>query len=205
MMRIGYLAAVIVGIFSALPVHAVTTVNFTVFDGSKRRAEGVFSYRNSLAGVLGFGDLDSFSVSLFPNTRDTELSFTYNLTDVNAFDTYLYFAYDTFANVFVPGNIVGAAGNFATILSASNLARNEGFYFTGASSGYLGERSTNLGRFYNRMEFSRFIIGIDPDPEGEGPVDLIPEPNTWAMLIAGFGLTGAVMRRRRLTEAFAKL
>ena len=25
----------------------------------------------------------------------------------------------------------------------------------------------------------------------------VPEPQSWAMLIAGFGLTGAAMRRRR--------
>lgn len=29
----------------------------------------------------------------------------------------------------------------------------------------------------------------------------VPEPGTWAMLIAGFGLTGAVMRRRRAAAA----
>lgn len=31
----------------------------------------------------------------------------------------------------------------------------------------------------------------------------VPEPATWAMLIAGFGLTGAAMRRRRVQVAFA--
>ena len=31
----------------------------------------------------------------------------------------------------------------------------------------------------------------------------VPEPASWAMLIAGFGLTGAVMRRRRVTAAVA--
>jgi hypothetical protein len=31
----------------------------------------------------------------------------------------------------------------------------------------------------------------------------VPEPTTWAMLIAGFGLTGAVMRRRRSVAAAA--
>ncbi len=29
----------------------------------------------------------------------------------------------------------------------------------------------------------------------------VPEPGSWAMLIAGFGLTGAVMRRRRIVQA----
>jgi uncharacterized repeat protein (TIGR03803 family) len=32
---------------------------------------------------------------------------------------------------------------------------------------------------------------------------VVPEPASWAMLIAGFGLTGAVMRRRRVTAAIA--
>jgi hypothetical protein len=29
----------------------------------------------------------------------------------------------------------------------------------------------------------------------------VPEPATWAMLIAGFGLTGAAMRRRKTRVA----
>ena len=29
-----------------------------------------------------------------------------------------------------------------------------------------------------------------------GPVAAVPEPATWAMMIAGFGLAGAAMRRR---------
>jgi hypothetical protein len=33
-------------------------------------------------------------------------------------------------------------------------------------------------------------------PDGEGPGGVIPEPATWAMLVIGFGLTGATMRRR---------
>jgi hypothetical protein len=33
------------------------------------------------------------------------------------------------------------------------------------------------------------------------PNGVIPEPASWAMLIAGFGLTGAAMRRRRSTVA----
>ncbi|PZO86692.1 MAG: hypothetical protein DI623_16060, partial [Sphingomonas sanxanigenens] len=31
----------------------------------------------------------------------------------------------------------------------------------------------------------------------------VPEPTTWAMLIAGFGMVGGAMRRRRTTVAFA--
>jgi hypothetical protein len=38
--------------------------------------------------------------------------------------------------------------------------------------------------------------------EGAARVDPgVPEPASWAMLIAGFGLTGAAMRRRRIAVA----
>lgn len=33
--------------------------------------------------------------------------------------------------------------------------------------------------------------------ESPGDMELVPEPATWAMLIAGFGVVGAAMRRRR--------
>jgi len=35
------------------------------------------------------------------------------------------------------------------------------------------------------------------------PTSAVPEPATWAMMIAGFGLAGAAIRRRRGTLAFA--
>lgn len=41
------------------------------------------------------------------------------------------------------------------------------------------------------------VPGGDLDPSG----DPVPEPASWALLIAGFGLTGAAMRRRRVIAA----
>lgn len=35
------------------------------------------------------------------------------------------------------------------------------------------------------------------------PASAVPEPATWAMMIAGFGLAGAAIRRRRQTYAYA--
>jgi hypothetical protein len=42
-----------------------------------------------------------------------------------------------------------------------------------------------------------FSIRLDTAPAGPG----VPEPASWALLIAGFGLTGAAMRRRRVVAA----
>ncbi len=50
-----------------------------------------------------------------------------------------------------------------------------------------------------------FFVGNLGDPSvfltTFGTFTVVPEPASWAMLIAGFGLTGAVMRRRRMAIA----
>lgn len=38
---------------------------------------------------------------------------------------------------------------------------------------------------------------VNPPSAGPAPVPGIPEPGNWLMMIIGFGLTGAVLRRRR--------
>lgn len=56
--------------------------------------------------------------------------------------------------------------------------------------------------FYNYSQQQVLYAGIEettlPPPPPPPPVGgVVPEPSTWAMLIAGFGLVGGVARRRR--------
>lgn len=76
---------------------------------------------------------------------------------------------------------------------------------------------TNFNLFVNRGGFidatQTFTTAIDPALGVETVAGLtdglafagaaVPEPANWALLIAGFGLTGAAMRRRRVTVAVA--
>lgn len=45
--------------------------------------------------------------------------------------------------------------------------------------------------------------GIQIGIGGIAPIGGVPEPSAWAMMIAGFGLVGASLRRRRRTVSFA--
>ncbi|WP_310476084.1 NF038122 family metalloprotease [Sandarakinorhabdus sp.] len=60
--------------------------------------------------------------------------------------------------------------------------------------GIMDPTATGPGGTRPFMQISRFdLIAFDTMGYDLG----VPEPSTWAMLIAGFGLTGAAMRRRR--------
>ncbi len=78
----------------------------------------------------------------------------------------------------------GAPGNFR---------RQDIYWVTTADNATLRGRESSRGTFNNWVnngqEHAFYLVG-----RGGG---VIPEPATWAMLIAGFGLVGAAARRRR--------
>lgn len=76
-------------------------------------------------------------------------------------------------------------GGNATILSSGNYAVS--FVF---NTNLFPSKDVVVDRVY-------ILRGGDGGPE----IPAIPEPATWAMLIAGFGLVGAAMRRRTVAAA----
>jgi len=84
--------------------------------------------------------------------------------------------------------LVGSAAllAFATSASASTVYLD----FAGIA------RSVVFGGTANQQMFDDFTFGSTT-------VGGIPEPAGWAMMIGGFALVGAAMRRRRITAAFA--
>ena len=104
---------------------------------------------------------------------------------------------------FLAGDVVGilgsrgttnsyGAGNYASAIggNAVTLARF-GMQFRLATVDPQ-ELWTEAGGSISRVEFSYELGRVAPG---------VPEPAGWAMLIAGFGLTGAAMRRRRTVVA----
>jgi hypothetical protein len=74
---------------------------------------------------------------------------------------------------------------------------------------YLRIAGTGSGLIDGFNGFDLDAVGlvnfIDTTPPVVPPVDTIPEPASWAMLIAGFGLVGAAQRRRRFQTTVAAM
>lgn len=67
---------------------------------------------------------------------------------------------------------------------------------TGASGSEIGKALT-IGLASRGAGIAYDNVRLDATPLAAG----VPEPSTWAMMIAGFGLTGALLRRRRVAPA----
>lgn len=71
----------------------------------------------------------------------------------------------------------------------------------GSSSAFSFVRLTDV---FNEGATSGGSVGADIDAVGAistRAVGVVPEPGTWALMIAGFGLAGAALRRRKVATA----
>lgn len=189
----------------AAPATAATTINYTVsaqnFDGPLAPnlvarfifGNGSLSYTSGLAdGTYGIAELSTFSLDLtrkfFFNVAPAErtASYHWSLADLTAFSLTLSGGQPTAASwTLTPKK--AATTDFAALADQ---------YFTMSfSSGddpsvsfYVGSSSTAM---------SRAATG---DLER---VAAVPEPASWALMLAGLGLTGAAVRRRKVTARFA--
>jgi hypothetical protein len=130
----------------------------------------------SYLSVLGGG---SATINFEPGVRAFQF-------DWGSIDTYNSLTVVSTAGsiVFVPG------GNFPNMANGNQSAPGTNGRFTVRGS-TAGETflSMTLASSSNSFEIDNLATGV------------IPEPATWAMLITGFGLVGAAMRRQRTGTA----
>jgi hypothetical protein len=91
----------------------------------------------------------------------------------------------------------GGLGNFVDFKIIDPLET------TGFLTGYIGTPSNAFSTFGTYRDgypiaggnlFGRLTVSLAPD---------VPEPASWAMMIAGFGLVGGMMRRRETKVSYA--
>lgn len=111
-------------------------------------------------------------------------------------------------------------GFFQTLASVDGASGADPFTFKlrNEDGSYMQTRTLDASNSYQQLfgdylAAGDYIIGFKagatPDPMftlrflTPVGIDAIPEPGTWALLLTGFGLVGAHLRRRRITQAVA--
>lgn len=141
----------------------------------------------------GVGTAVPYEVTEFTVTADGVYAFL-NIALTPGYDNYLHLYRDSFNPTAQFTNLLAGNDDFPTIgRSGFDVALLAGVTYFTVTSGF------------NNLDFGAWEMTI------RGPGDIllpggggvIPEPGTWAMLIAGFGLVGAGLRRRRATALTA--
>ena len=97
----------------------------------------------------------------------------------------------------------------ATLISSTNLTAIPlgGLYNGNPTANFLGQNSGEKYAFFNFRVTEGFDRVVLSQNGGGGfemdnlTIGAVPEPGTWAMLIAGFGMVGFAARRRRAAIA----
>jgi hypothetical protein len=115
------------------------------------------------------------------------------LNQRNSQNGWVSYSWDTISPGLTQFTGVYALTGASTVVGISNNL--SGYTSTGGSFSYGNTSSLNL-ILPNSVTFTSasgtFLSGVGPGAGG------VPEPASWAMLIMGFGLTGGMMRRRRM-------
>jgi hypothetical protein len=135
-----------------------------------------------------------------------------------------YIGSDPGGNFRISDRYLGTAVGFPTgahdVLMTSGSATGTRLYVDGAlvfSSGSVvasspgGGSVARFGRqygpygefFQGGIDTIRVFDGIASYEQASGPVDGVPEPASWALMLGGFALAGATMRSARRKRAFA--
>ncbi len=147
------------------------------------------------------------TVMFFLDDNDAILNYAAGFTTGFSF----FYSSGVAASVRVFDGVNGTGNLLASLNLASQFNGNgcvgdpSGFFcnWTAVGVTFAGTaRSINFGGTAASTGFDDITFGSATAGDPGGPVvPAIPEPSSWAMLIAGFGLIGATLRRRRAALA----
>jgi hypothetical protein len=151
----------------------VTGVNFGVWVGAGNTALTV-----------------DWAITTAPNTYPVDGTATVttgpSIASLSGFDNH----WDSFST----GDVHLAAGTYYLVLQKATLAHIGGIFWdinNGPSTAYDSFYGPVANALFPGSNASSFqIIGTSDSPG-------VPEPTTWALMLGGFGVAGAALRRRR--------
>ena len=189
-MKSVFLAALAFSACVITPASAVTVLGATTLAGP--------TYNRPLAGapptgLSGVGTAVHYQVT--PFTVSASGSYTFLMTAIlpAGWDTYLGLHSTAFLPASALTNAIVYNDDFPSIgLSGFSANLLVGVSYFAVASGF---ENTDVGTY------SLAINGPGNVNVGGGGQGAVPEPTTWAMLLAGFGIVGSALRRRRRASA----
>jgi PEP-CTERM motif len=196
-MRLFSAACAAIALLSAAPAFAVTTIDFTgatgtyttySFGGGTVTNGGTFSAQAVPGGSTGILSEGAPRPEYRVDFAGTSSFVSVDLGDFNADDDL------AFLEAFSAGNV---SLGFTSLAIAANDSTMHTLTVTAAGIAYakFGGRPPSV----NGSSLYADNISFDL-----GAVAAVPEPSTWAFMLAGFGIVGATMRRRqKVSVSFA--
>jgi hypothetical protein len=183
---------------AALAVVCSAPATATTYIGNRTIGEATAKLAITTDGTLGplaTANITSWNITL----ADSANTFTFSNADPDAQLAYIgglsatqtTLDFDFAANVALFGlvsNSLRVGYCVSSRAACSGTVGEESFFYFGPS-GSIVRYSTVGPRTLRPLAFAQ--------------TGVIPEPATWAMLIAGFGLVGAAARRRRIATTYA--
>jgi hypothetical protein len=158
----------------------------------------------SAATVIPVGSTNFFIFAGSPTSKSISAEFYDTFTSSTSFDD--QFTFTIPQNGTGSGSISTSFSNAADMLTITSLTIN-GVPFTVPSTG--SGQATAIGgipiiaNMLNTIEVKGFTVGANGFDGTATFTASVPEPATWALMVAGFGVLGFAMRRQRMSIKYA--
>lgn len=157
------------------------------------RTAGAYGYTGSVSTTTFFGGGTTANPFLSTNTATDTMTFNTFTGGVQAAGGN-FFGSDV-SGTFAAGNVTitatDSSGTVTQTIVGATTSSFLGFVSTSAITGVtVTSVQPQTGFLWPSLD--NFVLA----KRAGGPVPIVPEPGTWLMMVAGFGLVGGAMRRR---------